>query len=269
MATCRDNEPHRPRRPGCRLDLTELGCCRHQSTTDPEARLLRKGKGKEAKLVFMAHRLRSGKPPRSPAGGLPDYPGDGDSGAGSSTGAGGPTPRSGAFIPKRWAETKATTPGIAWRPWAAARGDASRSTEHQWPAPAPVMARTTRHPGYAISQRIRKRVEEIFGCTPVQRWATGSGGRGISPGWTGPVLAGYLVATAYNLVRMAKLLELAKEAVAGSPGGMTRQWGYPCPVPQEGRVRERPKGQKSRSPRPNSRPNSDQGFTDLNPRFCT
>ncbi len=30
---------------------------RNQSTTDPEARLLRKGKGKEAKLVFMAHAL--------------------------------------------------------------------------------------------------------------------------------------------------------------------------------------------------------------------
>ena len=29
----------------------------HQSTTDPEARLLRKGKGKEARLVFMAHAL--------------------------------------------------------------------------------------------------------------------------------------------------------------------------------------------------------------------
>ncbi len=29
----------------------------HRSTTDPEARLLRKGKGKEAKLVFMAHAL--------------------------------------------------------------------------------------------------------------------------------------------------------------------------------------------------------------------
>ena len=29
----------------------------HQSTTDPEARLLRKGKGKEAKLVFIAHAL--------------------------------------------------------------------------------------------------------------------------------------------------------------------------------------------------------------------
>ncbi|CAI8055236.1 hypothetical protein GBAR_LOCUS30163 [Geodia barretti] len=29
----------------------------HQSSTDPEARLMRKGKGKEAKLVFMGHAL--------------------------------------------------------------------------------------------------------------------------------------------------------------------------------------------------------------------
>jgi hypothetical protein len=29
----------------------------HQSTTDPQARLFRKGKGKEARLVFMAHAL--------------------------------------------------------------------------------------------------------------------------------------------------------------------------------------------------------------------
>jgi len=33
------------------------GNATHQSTTDPEARLLRKGKGKEAKLVFLAHAL--------------------------------------------------------------------------------------------------------------------------------------------------------------------------------------------------------------------
>jgi IS5 family transposase len=62
--------------------------------------------------------------------------------------------------------------------------------------------RTTRHPGYAVSQRLRKRVEEIFG------WMKTVGGfrrtryRGLD--CTG--LAGYLVATAYNLVRMAKLL---------------------------------------------------------------
>ena len=40
--------------------------------------------------------------------------------------------------------------------------------------------------------------------------------------------------------------------------------GYPCPVPQEGRVRER-QGPKVSFKRPNS-PQQDQGFTDLNPR---
>ncbi len=74
-----------------------------------------------------------------------------------------------------------------------------------------IDGRTTRHPGYATSQRIRKRVEEIFG------WMKTVGGfrrtryRGLDR--TG--LAGYLVRlrrTAYNLVRMAKLLGLAKEA---------------------------------------------------------
>jgi IS5 family transposase len=62
--------------------------------------------------------------------------------------------------------------------------------------------RTTRHPGYLVSQRLRKRVEEIFG------WMKTVGGfrrtryRGLDR--TG--LAGYLVATAYNLVRLVKLL---------------------------------------------------------------
>ena len=64
-----------------------------------------------------------------------------------------------------------------------------------------IDGRTTRHPGYAVSQRIRKRVEEIFG------WMKTVGGfrrtryRGVDR--TG--LAGYFVATAYNLVRMVKL----------------------------------------------------------------
>ena len=62
--------------------------------------------------------------------------------------------------------------------------------------------RTTRHRGYGLSQRVRKRVEEIFG------WMKPVGGfrrtryRGLDR--TG--LAGYLVGTAYNLVRMARLI---------------------------------------------------------------
>ena len=65
-----------------------------------------------------------------------------------------------------------------------------------------IDGRTTRHPGYAVSQRIRKRVEEIFG------WMKTVGGlrrtrfRGLDR--TG--LAGYLVATAYNLVRLSRLV---------------------------------------------------------------
>ena len=71
-----------------------------------------------------------------------------------------------------------------------------------------IDGRTTRHPGYALSQRIRKRVEEIFG------WMKTVGGfrrtryRGLDR--TG--LAGHLVATAYNLVRMSKLLGQATTA---------------------------------------------------------
>jgi IS5 family transposase len=64
-----------------------------------------------------------------------------------------------------------------------------------------IDGRTTRHPGYSVSQKIRKRIEEIFG------WMKTVGGfrrtryRGLDR--TG--LAGYLVATAYNLVRLSRL----------------------------------------------------------------
>ena len=65
-----------------------------------------------------------------------------------------------------------------------------------------IDGRTTRHAGYRASQKVRKRVEEVFG------WMKTVGGlrrtryRGVER--TG--LAGYFVATAYNLVRMANLV---------------------------------------------------------------
>jgi IS5 family transposase len=62
--------------------------------------------------------------------------------------------------------------------------------------------RTTRHAGYELSQRTRKRVEEIFG------WLKTVGGfrRTRFIGLALTQLAAYLVATAYNLVRMARLV---------------------------------------------------------------
>lgn len=68
-----------------------------------------------------------------------------------------------------------------------------------------IDGRTTRHPGYAISMRIRKRIEEVFG------WAKTSGNlrktrhrRQDRVGWNFA-----LTATAYNLVRLPKLLATA------------------------------------------------------------
>jgi len=62
-------------------------------------------------------------------------------------------------------------------------------------------ARTTRHEGYAVSQRKRKRIEEIFG------WMKSIGGLRKSRfvGIVKRQLAAYMVAAAYNLLRMARM----------------------------------------------------------------
>ena len=65
-----------------------------------------------------------------------------------------------------------------------------------------IDGRATRHSGYVVSQKIHKQVEKVF------RWMKTVGGfrrtryRGVER--TG--LAGYFVAVAYNLVRMANLM---------------------------------------------------------------
>ena len=64
-----------------------------------------------------------------------------------------------------------------------------------------IDGRTTRHPGYAISQRVRKRVEEIFGWTK-----TVGGGRKLRYiGVARNQMWADLTVAAYNLVRMTKL----------------------------------------------------------------
>jgi transposase len=64
--------------------------------------------------------------------------------------------------------------------------------------------RTTRHASYAMSQRQRKRVEEIFG------WTKAYGGlrRTLARGLARVELHAYLVGAAYNLLRLARLQPL-------------------------------------------------------------
>jgi hypothetical protein len=64
-----------------------------------------------------------------------------------------------------------------------------------------IYARTTHHPGYAIRQRVRKRVEEIFGWIKTIGNLRKARLRGIKQvGWMFT-----RTITAYNLVRMRNL----------------------------------------------------------------
>ena len=64
--------------------------------------------------------------------------------------------------------------------------------------------RFVRRAGYAVSQRLRKRVEEIFG------WMKAVGGfrRTRFQGRARTPMAGYFVAAAYNLLRMSRMVEV-------------------------------------------------------------
>ncbi len=65
-----------------------------------------------------------------------------------------------------------------------------------------VDARTTRHAGYAVSQRLRKRVEEILGWAKTDACFRKTRFRGQAR----TQLAAHLVAAAYNLLRISKLM---------------------------------------------------------------
>ncbi len=65
-----------------------------------------------------------------------------------------------------------------------------------------IDGRTTRHPGYALSQRIRKRIEEAFGWIKVPGSLRKTRHRGLERvGWSST-----FTATAYDLIRIPKLL---------------------------------------------------------------
>ena len=170
----------------------------HASTTDPEARLMRKGKGKEARLVFVGHALMENR-----HGLLVDF---------QVTQATGTAERD--IVPVLLDEarecgfrprTLGTDKGYDTRECVAAMRKrkvtphVARNTNGRRSAND---GRTTSWPGYLLSQRIRKRVEEVFG------WMKTVGGfrRTRYRGVARTRFAGYLVATAYNLVRLARLV---------------------------------------------------------------
>ena len=169
----------------------------HESTTDPEARLARKGKGKESKLAYSGHALMENR-----HGLLLDLRIDEASGTAERDVAlqmlmeALPCDRPTTVAGDKGYDTADFVNGcraLNIVPHVAQNISGNRGSA--------IDGRTTRHAGYAISQRIRKRVEEIFGwlktiaCFRKTRFK----------GKDRTQFAGYMVGAAYNLLRIAKL----------------------------------------------------------------
>lgn len=168
----------------------------HQSTTDAEARLYKKGKGKEAKLCYLGHALMENRSGLVVGGRL--------------TQAGGRAECEAALemIAEMEGEHRITVGGdklFDTRDFVAGLrklGATPHAARNNLSRASAIGARTTRHPGYAVSRRIRKRIEEIFG------WTKSVGGMAkVKLRGTARVGFQWLLSLAgYNLPRMGKLL---------------------------------------------------------------
>jgi transposase len=171
----------------------------HASTTDPDARLYRKGQGKETRLCFIGHGLMENR-----HGLLVDA---------CLTLADGHAERVAALhmIEPHADRPQAITLGADKAYDAEDFVNELRSmrvtphvAQNTSCRSSAIDGRTTRHGGYAVSQRVRKRIEEAFGWikTVARQEKTRFRGRD-RVGW-----AFTFTAAAYNLVRLPKLMAL-------------------------------------------------------------
>ena len=174
----------------------------HASTTDPDARIYRKGDGQSSRLCFMGHALMENR-----NGLVVDA---------TLTHATGTAEREATLtmLDRRMRRTRITlgadkaydvtdfigdlrarkvTPHIA------VNGAISKTGKRRKTA---IDRRTTRHSGYAVSQRIRKRVEEVFGWIKAQAGYEQVKVRGREKAEAIFTFA----TTAYNLIRIPNLL---------------------------------------------------------------
>jgi transposase len=129
----------------------------HASTTDPEARLFRKGKGHEAKLCHQGHVLMENRHGLAVDAMI--------------------TPPTGTTEREAAVEMLGRVPAAGRLTLGADKGYDTREfvevlremavtphvTQHMTSRASAIDDRTTRHLGYALSQRARMRIEEIFG----------------------------------------------------------------------------------------------------------
>jgi transposase len=175
----------------------------HQSTTDPDARLYKKGDGQPAKLCYMGHALMENRHGLAVGGGISQATGTAERetalelidecrrrGRRITLGA------DKAYDVTQFVHDlrdRSVTPHIA------IDGHLSKTGKRRKTA---VDGRTTHHAGYDISQRCRKRIEEVFA------WIKSSAGLAkVKLRGRDRVDATFTLAlAAYNLIRLPKLL---------------------------------------------------------------
>lgn len=177
----------------------------HRSTTDPEARLYKKGDGQPAKLCYMGHALMENRHGLVVGGGVSQATGKAERQTALAMidrhGRSGRITLGAdkAYDVEQFVQdlrARSVTPHIAVNGHITKTGRRRKTV---------IDERTKRHIGYDISQRCRKRIEEVFG------WIKSSAGLAkIKLRGRARVDAAFTLAlAAYNLIRLPKLLEAA------------------------------------------------------------
>jgi len=177
----------------------------HASTTDPDAKLYRKADGRESRLCFMGHVLMENRNGLAIDAALTEATGTAERAAAL------------AMLDRRRTRGRRITLGADKAydvtsfvgdlrrrnvtPHIAVNGAVSKLGKARKTA---IDARTLRHAGYAVSQRIRKRIEEVFG------WVKKPGGLAKAKVRGTPKVEAAFTFTviAYNLIRIPKLLQV-------------------------------------------------------------
>ena len=181
----------------------------HESTTDPDARLFRKGSGKESRLCYLGHVLMENRNGLVVQADLTRASGTAECEAAldmidrqrpfTQGKAHRRITLGGDKLFDRWdfvktLQQRKITPHVAVQEHKTKTGKTRKTAVDQ---------RTRRHSGYAVSQIVRKRIEEVFGWTKYAAGLTQTKFRGLAR-----VAASFtLTVTAYNLIRLPKLLE--------------------------------------------------------------
>jgi transposase len=177
----------------------------HASTTDPDAKLYRKADGRESRLCFMGHVLMENRNGLAIDAALTQATGTAEREAAL------------AMLDRKRTRGRRITLGADKAydvtgfvgdlrrrnvtPHIAINGAVSKLGKARKTA---IDARPLRHAGYAVSQRIRKRIEEVFG------WVKKPGGLAKAKVRGTPKVEAAFTFTviAYNLIRIPKLLQV-------------------------------------------------------------